>query len=230
MTASDTPNDRACRIALFWSGGKDALFALSALQSEDATGPVALVTTVVEGAETVQAHGTPLAFVRRQAEALGLPLHVAYVPPRPSNTTYEARLERTLAPLQARGITHVAAGDLHLRDVRAYREGLIRRLGFDALFPVWGRDTQALAREASGEAYRVVVTSVDTEQLDASFAGRLYDATFLADLPDGTDPCGEDGAFHTFVAGAPSFRQPVPVRVAGTTGTGRMRYAVLRDA
>lgn len=211
--------------ALMWSGGKDATLALEALQADAACRVEVLVTTVIEEAETVTMHGVPLALVEAQANALGLPLHVMRVPPSPSNTTYEERLERTLGPLLARRITAVAAGDLLLEDVRAYRADLLRRLGAEALFPIWRRDTAALARHFIDAGFRAVVTSVDTEQLSADFLGRDYDARFLRDLPDTVDPCGEHGAFHTFVYDGPLFAAPVPFALGPPRGRGQMRYA-----
>lgn len=47
--------------------------------------------------------------------------------------------------------------------------------------------------------------------LDARFVGRTFDRQFLAELPDGVDPCGENGEFHTFVSDGPIFSAPVPV-------------------
>jgi diphthamide synthase (EF-2-diphthine--ammonia ligase) len=33
----------------------------------------------------------------------------------------------------------------------------------------------------------------------------------LADLPEGVDPCGERGEFHTFVWDAPGFREHIEI-------------------
>ena len=59
---------------------------------------------------------------------------------------------------------------------------------------------------------RAVVTCVDPRKLDKSWAGRAFDARFLAELPAGVDPCGENGEFHTFVTDGPMFRRPIAVR------------------
>jgi len=53
---------------------------------------------------------------------------------------------------------------------------------------------------------------IDTKVLDDSFAGRELDESFFHDLPPNTDPCGENGEFHTFVFDGPIFGQPIPVR------------------
>ncbi len=221
---NSTPRDG---YVLLWSGGKDAVLALDVLHSQSPRRIEALLTTVVEDEERVTMHGTPLALVQRQADALDLPLHVMRVPPRPPNEVYEARLEAALTPLLDAGFSTVVAGDLFLEDVRAYREQVIEALGATALFPLWQRDTAWLARRFRERDYRAVVTSVDTTQLDASFAGRTYDEAFLDDLPDAVDPCGEHGAFHTFVTDGPPFRREISVTVGAMDAGKRMQTARL---
>ena len=215
------------KIALLWSGGKDAMLALEALRAEGAA-VAALVTTVLEESDAVIMHGVPLTLIEVQAAALDLPLRVMRLPEGAPNAAYEARLEETLAPLKEKGIAAVAAGDLFLEDVKAYREQLLRRLGVAPLFPLWQQDTAALAQRFVQVGYRAVVSSVDTEQLGPRFAGRAYDRAFLRDLPGGVDPCGERGAFHTFVYDGPPFTGAVAFEQGAAHGAGRMRYAELR--
>lgn len=214
-------------LVLMWSGGKDAMLTLDVLQSQSPRHVDALLTTVVEEVDNVTMHGTPLALIERQAEALDIPLHVMRVPPNASNATYEQRLERAFGPLLAEGAGTVAAGDLFLEDVKAYRERVLNTVGVKPLFPLWKRDTTWLARRFLERGYRAIITSVDQTQLSADFVGRTYDGSFLDDLPDGVDPCGEHGAFHTFVIDGPPFREPVPLEVGEPHGEGRMRYVRL---
>ncbi len=216
-------------LVLMWSGGKDAMLALDVLHSQSPRRVGALLTTVTEDEEQVTMHGTPLSLVERQADALNLPLHVMRVPPRPPNEVYEARLEAALTPLLEDGLSTVVAGDLFLDDVRAYREELIESVGAMALFPLWGRDTAWLAQRFSTRGYRAVVTAVDTTQLDSSFLGRAYNDSFLEDLPGGVDPCGEEGAFHTFVSNGPPFTHSVPVTKTSRDATGRIHTVCLRS-
>lgn len=215
---------------LLWSGGKDATLALDLLHSQSPRRIEALLTTVTEDKERVTMHGTPLALIQRQADALDLPLHVMRVPPRPPNEVYEARLDAALTPLLEAGFSTVVAGDLFLDDVRAYREEAIEDLGATALFPLWQRDTTWLAHRFLERDYRAVVTSVDTTHLDSSFAGRPYDEAFLGDLPDEVDPCGEHGAFHTFVTDGPPFQNPVPVTIGAAESGARMHTVRLSAA
>ncbi len=208
---------------LLWSGGKDAMLAHDVIHSQSPRRIGALLTTVTEEKNRVTMHGTPRALVEQQADALGLPLHIMQVPPQPPNDVYEARLEAALRPLLDTGFSTVVAGDLFLDDVRAYREEALESLGASALFPLWERDTTWLAQHFLARGYRAVVTAVDTAQLDTSFLGRTYDNTFLKDLPDEIDPCGEEGAFHTFVTDGPPFGRPVPVKKEDRETQGRIR-------
>ncbi|PEN14935.1 hypothetical protein CRI94_01185 [Longibacter salinarum] len=217
----------ASSVIVLWSGGKDAAWMLYELLNDSKVQVDGLLTTVIEGANTVTTHGTPTDLIEQQANALGLPLHLMCVPPEPSNATYEEHLERALAPLRAQGVAAVAAGDLHLEDIRRYRSNLFRRFQMTPMFPIWGRDTHVLAQDMLDRGFQSVVSSVDTTQLDARYVGRAYNEEFLSDLPDGVDPCGENGEFHTFTTDAPMFAEAIPVCVTETRGTGRMRYAQL---
>src|SRR3546814_10819390 len=49
----------------------------------------------------------------------------------------------------------------------------------------------------------------DTEQLDVVCAGNDVDAGLLDELPEGLDPCGENGEFHTCVSDGPMFTAPL---------------------
>ena len=105
----------------------------------------------------------------------------------------------------------MAFADLFLADIRAYREEKLAGAGWDAVFPLWGRDTRALAREFIDAGFEAVLVCVDPAQLDPSFVGRSFDSSLLADLPASVDPCGENGEFHTFVYAGPIFDRSIEI-------------------
>lgn len=215
------------RVALAWSGGKDSSLALAALRADPAVDVVALLTTITSDYDRISIHGVRRAVLEAQVAAVGLPLVEAAIPANAANDVYEQALASALATLQQRepGVRHLAFGDLFLTDVRAYRERLLPPLGWTPLFPLWGRDTTALAREFVQAGYRAVVTCVDTTQLGPEFAGRDFDASFLAALPSAVDPCGERGEFHTCVYAGPIFRRPLPIRTGERVRRdGRFEY------
>ncbi len=199
------------RILQSWSGGKDSCLALVEILRDGARSVAALLTTVTEGYDRVSMHGVRLDLLHRQAAALGLPLETVYIPPQATNEVYQARMEAAFARYRREGITTIAFGDLFLADIRRYREQWLAQAGMTPVFPLWQRDTRELARRFVDEGFEAVVTCVDTRVLDPGFAGRRFDHTLLADLPQAVDPCGENGEFHTFVHGGPIFRQNVPI-------------------
>jgi diphthamide synthase (EF-2-diphthine--ammonia ligase) len=111
----------------------------------------------------------------------------------------------------------VAFGDLFLEDVRRYREERLAGTGIVPMFPLWKtKPTSELAREMIDSGLRAYLTCVDPRTLPASFVGRAFDASLLADLPPSVDPCGENGEFHTFVWDGPMFSRPLAVCVGET--------------
>lgn len=164
----------------------------------------ALVCMVKEG--RIGMHGVPIPLLDRQASALGFKLEKVETS---ESIRYEDALGKVLTSYAAQGIRKTAYGDLFLEDVRAYREGFHDRLGLESLYPVWKRPTRDFARDFLKAGFKAIVTCVDSSKLDKSFAGRPFDLSFLADLPEDVDPCGEKGEFHTFVFDGPIFREEI---------------------
>jgi uncharacterized protein (TIGR00290 family) len=171
----------------------------------------ALVTTFNEAAGRVAMHAVRRALVEAQAAAAGLPLWQIPLPSPCSNEVYEARMREVCDRARAEAFTHMAFGDLFLEDVRRYREDRLAGTGLEPVFPLWGNNTTDLARTMLAGGLDAVLTCVDPRQLDRCFAGRRFDATLLAELPAGVDPCGERGEFHTFCCAGPMFSRSIPV-------------------
>ncbi|HEU4631062.1 MAG TPA: hypothetical protein VFS08_15025 [Gemmatimonadaceae bacterium] len=199
-------------VVVAWSSGKDSAHALHVLRTAWGAEVVGLLTTVNARAGRVAMHAVRESLLRQQAEAVGLPVHVVPIPSPCSNEAYEAAMAVAVRELCGQGVRHVAFGDLFLEDVRAYRERQLRGTGLAPLFPLWGRDTGALAGEMQAAGVRATLTCVDPRVVPAELAGRSWDAALVRALPAGVDPCGERGEFHTFVTDGPAFRTPVAVQ------------------
>jgi uncharacterized protein (TIGR00290 family) len=195
-----------------WSSGKDSAYALFMAQRAGACDIVGILTTVTAAFERVSMHGVREALLERQAAELGLPCHKVLIPSPCPNEVYELRMGEAVARAKADGVSRFVFGDLYLEDIRRYRVERLEPLGIVAEFPLWQRDTRALAEEMLAAGLRAVVTCVDPKQLDPAWAGRVFDARFLAELPAAVDPCGENGEFHTFVTDGPMFKRPIAVR------------------
>jgi len=199
------------KILVSWSSGKDSAWMLHVLRAEHIGTPAALLTTINEAADRVAMHAVRTELLRAQADAAGLPLRPVTIPSPCPNEIYEERMASACRDAVADGFTHVAFGDLFLEDVRRYREDRLAGSGLTPIFPLWERPTPALAREMIAGGLQARLTCVDPRKLDASYAGRSFDAQLLADLPADIDPCGERGEFHTCVIAGPMFRKPIDV-------------------
>ena len=174
-----------------------------------------LLTTTNQAFDRVAMHAVRRELLEAQARAAGLPLHVVPLPWPCSNEQYESIMRTAIAGFVADGFTHCAFGDLFLEDVRKYREDRLAGSGLEPIFPIWKtKPTRDLALDMIDGGLKARLTCVDPRKLDRSFAGRVFDQQLIDDLPEGVDPCGENGEFHSFAFAGPMFREEISL----TTG------------
>lgn len=217
------------KAAVCWSSGKDSAFALHVARQEGLE-VVTILTTLNADAGRVSMHGVRETLLDAQARMLALPCLKVPLPATCTNEVYERAMGRACEALVADGVTRMIFGDLFLADIRAYRENMLAGSGIAPVFPLWGRDTAALAREMVAAGVRAHLSCIDTRQLDRGFAGRTFDERFLAELPPEVDPCGENGEFHTFCSAAPVFAGAIPVRTGETHETDGFLFTDLVPA
>ena len=157
-------------------------------------------------------HGVRRRLLEHQAEALGIPLEMVWISRGAPNSEYEEQMTRSLEKYREKGVEHVIFGDLFLEEIRRYREEKLTRIGMKGVFPLWGRDTRALADSLIETGFRAIVCCTDPRLLDKRFCGAEFDRSFLSRLPPDVDPCGENGEFHTFAYAGPVFDKEIRVR------------------
>ena len=194
-----------------WSSGKDSAWLVHVLRQRPDVQIGALLTTINEPAQRVAMHAVRVELLQAQANAVALPLWPIAIPSPCPNDAYERAMAGAVRRAVDEGFTHVAFGDLFLEDVRRYREERLAGSGLTPLFPLFDADTTALARDMVASGLRARITCVDPRVLPSHFAGRDFDATFLAELPPHVDPCGERGEFHTFAYDGPMFAHRLPI-------------------
>ena len=204
-------------VLVSWSSGKDSAWALHTLRQHSERYDVrGIFTTVTKTFDRVSIHSTPAWVLKQQAEKLGVPLYEIPIPYPCSNAIYEEAMRKFLAEVEAlpKHLTasYFAFGDLFLEDIRAYREDKLKGTGFTPIFPIWGEDTTLLAEKMIASGLRAIITALNPTKVPADLAGRWFDAELLADLPDGVDPLGENGEFHTCVVDGPMFSSPVAAK------------------
>ncbi len=209
----------ATQTAIAWSSGKDSAWAY--YKTHEQYGISAVLTTLTRPYERISMHGVREQLLDCQAHMLNLPCHKVWLPKAgSSNDMYEQVMKETLRRLRDSGITQLIFGDLFLEDIREYRERQMKEVGMQAIFPLWQRNTSELGNSMIEAGLKAIVTCIDSRKLDTSFAGRQYDRQFIADLPSGVDPCGENGEFHSFVYDGPFFREAIKVKTGETVERG----------
>ena len=209
MSSKDKP-----KALLAWSSGKDSAWTLHSLRQSDEYELVGLLTTFNEAFDRVAMHAVRSELVEAQAQAVGLGLSRVQIPWPCSNKEYEQAMADALnRAKQEQGVTHVAFGDLYLEDIRAYREEKLQGTGITPIFPIWHQPTDRLSREMVQSGLRAIITCIDPKKLSSDFVGRTYDETFLDDLPDEIDPCGENGEFHSYAYSGPMFNESISIAV-----------------
>ncbi|PUZ28858.1 diphthine--ammonia ligase [Chitinophaga parva] len=196
-----------------WSSGKDAAYALWQVLQAGSHQVDFLFTTLSAAYRRVSMHGLSEALLDAQAARVGIPLRKAWLPEQAGLEDYNAIMGQEMAFMRDQGISTSIFGDIFLEDLKQYRERQLEQVGMEGVFPLWKRDSRALVEAMIADGFKAVVVCVNADLLPAHFTGRVIDAAFLADLPEGVDPCGENGEFHSFVVDGPLFSSPVPYRV-----------------
>jgi len=198
------------KVVLFWSAGKDSAMALHAIQNDKSFQLIALITTLNEEYNRISMHGIPEQILDRQCEVLGIPLIKMWVPNLLHNYSYENVFLDLCRDLKISGVEFLAFGDIHLEDLRKYREELANRAGLKACFPLWNKPTLELMHNFIFHGFKAITCCINTSLLNENWIGRQLDNKFLKDLPEGVDPCGENGEYHTFCYDGPVFIDPIP--------------------
>ena len=210
-----------------WSSGKDSAWALHVARQAGEYDVTGALTTVTDGFGRVSMHGVREELLQAQLAAAGLAPIIVRIPYPCPNEVYERAMAAAMQDAKARGVTHVIFGDLFLEDVRAYRERQLAGSGIAPVFPLWQRPTAPLAREMIAGGVEAHLAVVDLKKLPAAFAGRRFDTALLDALPTGTDPCGENGEFHSFVSAGPMLARKIPVSVGATVERDGFAFADL---
>lgn len=192
-----------------WSGGKDCSLALYRIMQSKDYEIKSLLTTVSQKYQRISMHGVRISLLEAQVDRIGLPLKKIFMPEEPSLNTYNKLMYHALSDLRKNDINTAVFGDIYLEDLRTYREKQLKSAGLNAIFPLWKTSTKQLASDFIQSGFKAIVVCIDESKLGKSFTGRDFNQTFINELPENIDPCGENGEFHTFVYDGPIFKKPV---------------------
>jgi uncharacterized protein (TIGR00290 family) len=212
-----------------WSSGKDSALALYHLLEDRNYSVDYLVTSMSTQYNRVSMHGLRRELLQEQLNSIGIEYGTVEFPDFPSNDIYEQVMGGKVQELKSKGFEYAAFGDIFLEDLKQYRESKLALLGIKALFPIWQKDTTELINEFLDLGFKAVVLCINGDLLDESLLGRTIDRDFINDLPEGVDPCGENGEFHTFCYDGPIFSHPIQFSSGETVVPGICSGICFRD-
>lgn len=200
-----------------WSTGKDSALALYELLQDSNFKVTKLVTTVNSHYQRVSMHGLRVDLLKRQVAALGLPVQYIELPESPNMDDYNAIMTTVTTQLKTEGYTHAAFGDIFLEDLKFYREMQLMEVGITGVFPLWKRNTKELMKTFLELGFKTIVVCANAKYFNADFVGTVLDQNVIDNLPEGVDPCGENGEFHTFCFNGPLFKERIAFEIGETT-------------
>jgi uncharacterized protein (TIGR00290 family) len=212
------------------SGGKDATLALHRIRNmksySDMYIPVGMMTTFNAITMRSTAHNIRLDILEEQAKSLGLTFHPLFLnePASHGFHDYAKIVGNFYNEIKMKGIHHAMYGDIHLEDVKAYRDQLNDKHGITGIYPLWRVHPAGLINEFLNLGYKTKVVAVNSEKLSPDFLGKIVDTHFIQSLPIHVDPCAENGEFHTLCYEGPEFAFPIPIQTGIQTNDGQHYY------
>ncbi|MBK6263598.1 diphthine--ammonia ligase [Marivirga sp. S37H4] len=199
------------KIAISWSGGKDAMMALHLLKQSGKYEIDHLHTVIGEETQRVGMHGIHRELMEAQAESLEIPIVFSVLPVDQSHSSYEDLMRKYCESCILKGIKAIAFGDIFLEDLKEYRENQLADTGLAAIFPLWKNNTRQQIENFIQLGYKTKICAGDAQYFIKDQVGKTLNQELLDNLPPEVDPCGENGEFHTFVYDGPLFQKPVNV-------------------
>jgi len=190
-----------------WSGGKDSCFACYKAIREGYN-VSHLLNFISKEYKRVSFHGTEAKLIQLQAKAIGTPL----LQKETTWNGYEQEFKDAVKSLMPNGVKGIVFGDIYLQEHKDWVERVCGELGIEAIEPLWGQDPERILLEFIDAGFEATVVSAKSELFDDKWIGRKVDRELLSHLKDNNiDLCGENGEYHTFVAGGPMFNKKINI-------------------
>jgi uncharacterized protein (TIGR00290 family) len=212
------------KVMVSWSGGKDSALALQKVMDDPNYEVSGIFSTTSEESGRLPVHEVKVWLLQKQANALDLPLTIIPIPSHASNKVYEQCLGDFFQQCLEKGVDMVVFADLFLEDIKVYRDQLLNQFQMRGHYPLWGSTSRLVGNMFIAEGFQAVVTTIDQNELGEEWVGKVYDCSFLKELPESVDPCGENGEFHTFVYNGPIFKWPLSLKQGGRFSTLDERF------
>lgn len=188
-----------------FSGGKDSILALYRMINRGYK-PVALLTTARKDEDRSWTHGLSKNLLKRVSDSLNIPLLIVEC----DVCEYEQKFEEKLRLAQSMGAEICAFGDIDIEAHKQWDKDRCSNSGLKAEFPLWQEDREMLVHEFIDSGFTTIIKTVNLKHMGEEFLGKKLTKEVIEDIKDtGSDACGENGEYHTFVIDGPIFNYPI---------------------
>ncbi|TGY43255.1 diphthine--ammonia ligase [Clostridium sartagoforme] len=200
------------KFVMSYSCGKDSTLALYRMIKEGHK-PVALLITVDKKVLRSWFHGVPEELLNMVSKSLDIPLLLV----KCEGEEYKDAFHKAL--LKARdelGAEACVFGDIDLEAHRVWCTDRCDYAGIEAIFPLWQESREGLTYEFIDTGFKTVIKNVRLDVLSTDFLGKQLTREVVKDIVKaGSDPCGENGEYHTFAFDGPLFTFPINFKENG---------------
>ena len=197
------------KFVLSYSGGKDCILAMYRKIKEGWT-PVALLTTIKKSSPESWTHGLTFDSLEEVSKSLDLP--IIYVECEASE--YEDRFEDKLRIAKDMGAETVVYGDIDIERHRKWGVDRAKNSGLNYEFPLWQEDREKLVHEFIDSGFKALIKKVNLNYMSSDFLGKTLTKDLIEEIKaTGSDACGENGEYHTFVYDGPIFKNKIDINI-----------------
>lgn len=210
------------KVVVSFSGGKDSMLALHrALESGFEV--YALITTINSQNKSSWFHNINLKYLNYLSSSLNVPLILIEC----SGENYEYSFEKTLKSLKTKGIEACIFGDI---DIEQHKKWCLERCinsNLEAIFPLWKENRENIVNEFISLGYKALIKKVNLNFLNESFLGKTLSKEIIHEIKlTGSDSCGENGEYHTFVYDGPLLSKKVQIKISHIQTNGTSAFLV----
>ncbi|WP_434798465.1 diphthine--ammonia ligase [Terrisporobacter vanillatitrophus] len=210
------------KFVLSYSGGKDCILALYRKIQEGCI-PVALLTTVKKSACETWTHGLSYNLLEQVSKSLEIPVIYAEC----DASEYEIKFEEKLKVAKEMGATSVVYGDI---DIELHKQWGIDRAtntGLNYEFPLWQENREKLVNEVIDNGFKAIIKKVNLDCMSKDFLGKTLTKELVEKIKaTGSDPCGENGEYHTFVVDGPIFNHRIEIKQEDFKPESSYRFSI----
>lgn len=188
-----------------FSGGKDSILSIYRA-IKFGLSPVCLIITYNKDRNRSWFHGVPKGVLNSISNSLDIPIWLIET----TGDEYVKNFELSLNKAKNLGAEVCIFGDIdiegHLKwcSERCFNTGLI------PCFPLWKENRKSLVFEFLESGFKTYITVINNKMLSDKFLGKIMTKELCLEIEkEGSDICGENGEYHTFVFDGPIFKNPV---------------------